>query len=192
LADDAIDAALVARAVAGDAAAFNRLVERWQDRVFRLARRFFRRGEDAEEVAQEVFMKLYATLPRYRADAPFEHYLLRIATNACHDKLRWRRSRPETPAGDRTGETAAWLDRALRGRAVEAAQAEEARGLAADLLDRLPPRDRIVLVLLDLEGRSSAEVAEATGSTRAAVKIRAMRARRALRRLLTEVPEEKP
>jgi len=192
LADDAIDAALVARAVAGDAAAFDRLVERWQDRVFRLARRFFRRGEDAEEVAQEVFMKLYATLPRYRADAPFEHYLLRIATNACHDKLRRRRSRPETPAGDRTGETAAWLDRALRGRAIEAAQAEEARGLAADLLARLPPKDRIVLVLLDLEGRSSAEVAQATGSTRAAVKIRAMRARRALRRLLTGLPEERP
>ena len=192
MADDAIDAALVARAVAGDAAAFDRLVERWQDRVFRLARRFFRRAEDAEEVAQEVFMKLYATLPRYRADAPFEHYLLRIATNACHDTLRRRRCRPETPAGDRTGETAAWLDRALRGRAIEAAQAEEARGLAADLLARLPPKDRIVLVLLDLEGRSSAEVAQATGSTRAAVKIRAMRARRALRRLLTGLPEEKP
>ena len=77
-----------------------------------------------------------------------------------------------------------WLDAALRGASLEAAEAEEARRLAAELLDGLRPKDRIVLVLMDLQGMSATDIAAATGSTRAAVKVRALRARRALRRLV--------
>lgn len=189
LAEDDTDASLLSRAASGDARAFDRLVERWTPRVFRLALRFFRRPEDAEEVAQEVFLRLYRAAGTYRAGAPVENWLLRIATNACRDRLRRRQVRKETVVADIAEDAAGWLDQALSGTALEAAQAEAARGLAADLLDRLPPKDRIVLVLLDLEGYSSAEVAARTGSTRAAVKVRAMRARRALRRIAASVPQ---
>lgn len=182
------DRELAARATAGDVAAFSALVERWQGRVFRLAHRFFRRTEDAEDVAQEVFLKVWRALGSYRADAPFERWLLRIATRTCYDALRQRRRRPETTLAQTADDPGRWLDAALWGASLEAAAAQDARRLAADLLDSLRPKDRIVLVLMDLEGMSAAEVAVATGSTRAAVKIRALRARRALRRLAEGVP----
>lgn len=187
MADDASDASLLARAAAGEAAAFDLLVGRWNNRVFRLALRFFRRPEDAEEVVQEVFMKLYRTAAGYRSEAPFEHWLLRIATLACVDRLRDRRRRPESVLADVTSDAGSWLDAALTGAALEAQQTEAARMLATDLLATLSPKDRMVLVLLDLEGLSAREVAAATGSTRAAVKVRAFRARRALRRLATAI-----
>jgi RNA polymerase sigma-70 factor (ECF subfamily) len=182
-----LDPALAARAAAGDEAAFEALVLRWQGRVAGLARRFFRRPEDVEEIAQEVFLKMHRSIGEYRGQAPFQHWLLRVATNTCRDRLRARRRRPEEILSEVTDDAQRWLDAALEGRALEAAQAETARVLATDLLDALPEKDRIVLVLMDLEGKPAAEVASLTGSTRGAVKIRAMRARRALRRLAIRV-----
>ncbi|HEV8120773.1 MAG TPA: sigma-70 family RNA polymerase sigma factor [Candidatus Polarisedimenticolia bacterium] len=182
-----------------EALSFDDLVARWKVRVFRLAGRFFPRPEDAEDVAQEVFLKVFRSLGSYRGEAPLEHWILRIATTTCQDELRRRRRRPETTvsaaAGALRGNGAdagapdavspeALLERALAGKALDAAEAAAARSVAADLLDRLPARDRVVLTLLDLEGFSAAEVADFTGSTRAAVKVRAMRARRALRRMV--------
>ena len=181
------EALLVARAAAGDAPAFDDLVRRFKDRVFRLARRFVRSHEDAEEIVQEVFLKVHRSLPGYRAGGPFEHWILRVATNACRDALRRRRRRAEVTVSQIADNPGAWLDAALSG----ASRAEAARLLAADLLDLLPPKDRIVLVLMDLEGMSAAEVAAATGSTRTAVKVRAMRARRSLRRLAERVPRRR-
>jgi RNA polymerase sigma-70 factor (ECF subfamily) len=163
---------------------FDDLVARWKVRVFRLAGRFFPRPEDAEDVTQEVFLKVFRSLPTYRGDAPLEHWILRIATTTCHDELRRRRRRPEAkPARAPSFEDL--MERALEGKALDAAEAASARALAGDLLDRLPARDRLVLTLLDLEGFSAAEVADFTGSTRAAVKVRAMRARHALRRMVS-------
>jgi len=143
---------------------------------------------DAEEIVQEVFLKVYRMAATYRSDAPFEHWLLRIATNTCVDRLRERRRRREDVLADITPDAGAWLDAALAGASQEARQAEAARALASELLDSLPPKDRMVLVLMDLEGLSAREVAAATGSTRAAVKVRALRARRSLRRLAEAVP----
>jgi RNA polymerase sigma-70 factor (ECF subfamily) len=182
------DAELAARASRGDAAAFDQLVGRWKERVFQLEQRFFARPQDAEDVAQEVFLKMYRALPTYRSDAPFEHWLMRIATNACRDQLRERRRRPATPLSELTADAPVWLDKALAGRALAAVEAEAARVAAAELLATLPVKDRIVLVLLDVEGRSTEDVAALVGSTRAAVKVRAFRARRALRRLAAEKP----
>ena len=186
--DDESDASLMGRAAGGDPAAFDVLVRRWKNRVFRLALRYFRRPEDAEDVTQEVFLKVYRTAATYRKDAPFEHWLLRVSTNACLDRLRASRRRREEVLSTITPDAGAWLDRALGGTSLEAQQADTARGLAAELLSTLAPKDRAVLVLMDIEGLSARETAAAIGSTRAAVKVRAMRARRALRRLALSVP----
>jgi len=129
--DDASDASLLARSAAGEAAAFDLLVGRWKNRLFRLALRFFRRPEDAEEIAQEVFLKVYRMAASYRSDAPFEHWLLRIATNTCVDRLRQRRRRREEVLSDITPDAGAWLDAALAGASQEARQAEAARAQAA-------------------------------------------------------------
>ncbi len=177
------DADLAARAAAGDDDAFEALVVRFKDRLFQLAQRFFPAPEDAEDIAQEVFLKMHRSMATYRADAPFEHWLLRIATNTCRDRLRERRRRPAVALAELTGAPTDWLDRALGGAALTSSQADEARRVASALLDTLPAKDRIVLVLMDLEGMSAKETAAAIGSTRAAVKVRALRARRALRRL---------
>jgi RNA polymerase sigma-70 factor (ECF subfamily) len=185
--DEATDAELARRAAAGEAAAFDALAARWSGRVYRLARRFFRRAEDAEEVVQETLLKAWRALGSYRAEAPFEHWLLRIATRTCYDALRERRRRRETLMAEITEDAGRWLDAALKGASLETAHAEEARRVAASLLETRPPKDRVVLVLLDLEGMPAADVAAATGSTRAAVKVRAMRARRALRRLVKDL-----
>lgn len=160
---------------------FDDLVARFKVRVFRLAGRFFPRPEDAEDVAQEVFLKVFRSLPTYRGTAPLEHWILRIATTTCQDELRRRRRRPEARAVQAPS-LEDLMERALAGKALDAAEADAARSLAEELLNRLPGRDRVVLTLLDLEGFSAAEVADLTGSTRAAVKVRAMRARRALRK----------
>ena len=186
--DDDSDASLMGRAAGGEPAAFDVLVRRWKNRVFRLALRFVRRPEDAEDMTQEVFMKVYRTAASYRRDAPFEHWLLRIATNTCVDRLRAARRRPEEVLSALAADPAAWLDRALGGQSLRDLEMESARTTAAELLATLPPKDRMVLVLLDLEGRSAQEVAAAIGSTRGAVKVRALRARRALRRLALRAP----
>ena len=190
--EDDSDASLMGRAAGGDPAAFDVLVRRWKNRVFRLALRFVRRPEDAEDMTQEVFMKVFRTAATYRMDAPFEHWLLRIATNTCVDRLRAARRRPEDVLSAITPDAATWLDRALGGRSLRALEIESARRTAGELLSTLSPKDRAVLVLLDLEGLSAQQVAAAIGSTRAAVKVRAMRARRALRRIALRAPRGRP
>jgi RNA polymerase sigma-70 factor (ECF subfamily) len=137
------DEDLAQRAAQGDDAAFGELVARWVGRVFRLVHRFFRKREDAEDVTQEIFLKMYRSLDGYRRDAPFEHWLLRIASNACQDELRRRRRHPSKTLTEVSADAATWLDRALAGEALTAAQVEAARTVASDLLDRLPPKDRM-------------------------------------------------
>src|SRR5262245_3601682 len=109
--DDEDDGSLLGKAAGGDPAAFDLLVGRWKNRVFRLALRFFRRAEDAEEVTQEVFLKLYRTAGNYRSKAPFEHFLTRIATNTCIDRLREGKRRPEVALSVLTPDAGVWLDR---------------------------------------------------------------------------------
>src|SRR5256885_16782850 len=127
------------RAARGDPASFDVLVRRWKNRVFRLALRFFRRPEDAEDVTQEVFMKVYRTAGSYRMDAPFEHWLLRIATNACRDRLRALRRRPEEGLSRITAGAGGWLERALAGGAPPALHADAGEEAAAGAQCLPPP-----------------------------------------------------
>jgi RNA polymerase sigma-70 factor (ECF subfamily) len=168
----------------GDARAAEALVAHTWPLVLRIARAHRPRGLAPEDLAQEVFLKMFAQLPRYspRDGVPFEHWLARLAVRACLDALRTERRRPrfeplELSEGARRG--LAWL-RDERGPAVDEALA--ARELADALLAQLPPRDRLLLVWLDVEERSTEEIAGLTGWSRTLVKVRAFRARRRLRR----------
>jgi RNA polymerase sigma-70 factor (ECF subfamily) len=160
----------IAASLDGDRDAFGELVRRYQQRVFHLAGRFFRRPEDVEEVAQETFLTAWRKLHTYAGRAPFEHWLMRVCTRCCYARLR-RHPEPEpladldspVPAGD------------------PAAGVELER-----LLALLKPADRMVLLLLDGEGWTTAEIADRLGWTRTNVKVRAHRARNRLRRLVEE------
>jgi RNA polymerase sigma-70 factor (ECF subfamily) len=165
------EARWVRESLAGDEDAFAALVRRHQGRVFRLLQRFFHRPEEVEEVAQETFLRAWAKLGTYRADAPFEHWLTRLCLRCAYDRLR--RSRVDAQP--------------LDGREVAAAAADpDARLEVERLLARLPAADRFLLVLLEGEGWSVAEIAARLGWTQVNVKVRAHRARKRLRRILEE------
>jgi RNA polymerase sigma-70 factor (ECF subfamily) len=167
------EAELIAACRRGDSDAFGELVVRHQQRVFKLAGRFFRRREEVEDVAQETFLQAWRKLDTYRAKAPFEHWLTRVCLNCCYGRFRKRRGDDELPleydvpttAGDPT-----------------------ARLEVERLLGQLPGEDRFLLLLLHGEGWSVAEIAGRLGWSKANVKVRAHRARKKLRGLLAESP----
>ena len=184
------DSELVARVRAGEEAAFEELFNRHRRRVALIAGRFFRQPEQIEEVVQESFTKAFFALPDFASedDSSFASWLSRIAFNTSYDELRRLKRRGESVLSNITAEEAMQLSEQLRadqsGRDVEAATV--ARDLAGKLLSRLTPEDRLVLVLLDVEGMSVSEIAESTNWSVSKVKVRAHRARASLRRLLSK------
>jgi RNA polymerase sigma-70 factor (ECF subfamily) len=179
------DAELAARARDGDESAFEELFRRHRRRVALIAARFFRRREQVEEVVQESFTKAFFALGEFGGgrDASFAAWLARIAFNVSYDELRRQKRRPEGALEELTEEEAAGLSARLRDGPDAEARAVS-RDLAAKLLARLAPEDRLVLVMLDVEGLSVAEIASLLGWTGSKVKVRAHRARAHLRGVL--------
>lgn len=180
------DRRLAERIVSGDEAAFEEFVAQHYGRVARIAGRFFRRGEIAEEIHQEVFVKAYTAMAGYRAEMPLEHWVSRIAVNACYDQLRRARRRPETPVSQLCDDSGDLFERlAAQSAAVDGFwRREDARLCAEQILDLLAPAERLVLTLMVLEDLTASEVAAVTGWSVANVKVRAFRARGRLRKLL--------
>ena len=179
------DAELAALARGGDESAFEELFRRHRRRVALIASRFFRQREQVEEVVQESFTKAYFALGEFGGgrDASFAAWLARIAFNTSYDELRRQKRRPEGALEDLTEEESSRLAERLRP-GSDAEGAAVSRDLASKLLARLSPEDRLVLVLLDVEGLSVAEIAELMGWGGSKVKVRAHRARAHLRRVL--------
>jgi RNA polymerase sigma-70 factor, ECF subfamily len=180
------DAELAALARDGDEAAFEELFRRHRRRVALIAARFFRTREQVEEVVQESFAKAFFALSEFGGgrEASFAAWLARIAFNTCYDELRRQKRRPEGALEELTEEEAGALAGRLRGEGTDAEGQAVSRDLASKLLARLSPEDRLVLVLLDVEGLSVAEIASLLNWTGSKVKVRAHRARAHLRRVL--------
>ena len=185
---EATDDSLAEMACAGDELAFELIFERYRRRVARIAGRFFNRPEKVEEIVQEVFTKLYFALGDYSAEhgAGFAAWVSRIAINACYDRLRRDRRRPESALDHITDADIA----RLRARVHQSSDAESAvisRDLADKLLARLSADDRLVLTLLEVEEMPVAAISQITGWSVSKVKVRAHRARAALRRTLDDL-----
>lgn len=180
------DAELVAESLGGRAVAFAELASRHRRLVERLCRRFFGDAEVARDLAQESFTKAFAGLSTYRAEMPFASWLRRIVINVCYDELRRRQRRPEELVGSFGDAEAAWVELVNSATPEEivagAQERREAHDLAHRLLALLKPDDRTVLILKESEELSVAEIAAQLGWSEAKVKIRAFRARRALRK----------
>lgn len=181
------DLELVTEARSGDEAAFEELFNRHKRRVSLIAGRFFRQREQIEEVLQESFTKAYFALSDFSntQESSFASWLARIAFNACYDELRRMKRRPESNLTDVSDEESAWLKEhlfATTGSDIEAIAIS--RDLATKLLARLSPEDRLVLVMLDAEGMTVSEIAKAMKWSVPKVKVRAHRARAALRKAL--------
>ena len=171
---DDTDRTDIKASLAGDDDAFARLVERYEPQVARLMWRFSRDRDRCEELRQDVFVEAYFSLKRYRGDAPFLHWLRRIGTRVGY--RFWKKQ-----AKDKARVPLSEID-GLAGRPEETDPAAAGEVLDA-LLAQLPPADRLVLTLEYLEGCSMQEIAERTGWSIGAVKMRAHRARGKLRKV---------
>ncbi len=188
---DVPDAELIAAVLQGDESSFEPLVRKYQPRVFATARRYARRESEVEDIVQEVFIKAFQKLSGFRADAPFEHWLMRVAVRTCYDFLRKHQRNRETPLAELTDEEDRWLDSVVSAPSDEPGDAEAARALVERLLSQLPAADRMVITLLDIERRSVKEIADLTGWSISLVKVRAFRARGKMRKILERISREK-
>ncbi|MBK7643528.1 MAG: RNA polymerase sigma factor [Planctomycetes bacterium] len=169
---------LLARARAGDRQAYGELVGLHFARVYSLLHRTTGNHEDAEDLAQETFVRAWTALARFRESSSFSTWVTRIALHLATDHARARALRHSTPLGEH--------DPAQPESHSAAAQSHEAELAAATAhaLDCLPPRLRLALVLRVLEGREYAEVAELTGVRPATARTQVMQARSLLTRAL--------
>lgn len=186
------DADLVKRWQAGDEDAFATLIERHQQRVFRLLMRMMGTREEAEDVSQEAFLSLHRHGKRFRAESRFSTFVYRVAANAALNRRRTLgRSRTRI---NRLGERqAAGDDLPYSPRDPEDATA--GRELSAHVraaLDELSPALRMPVILYDIEGLPYAEIASVMGVAEGTVKSRIHRARQALRKALEGQLGDKP
>lgn len=172
------DEQLVAATLAGDDHAYAELAGRYKSRVFGVASRFARDAAELEDICQDVFVQAYFKLRQFRRDSPFEHWILRITTFKCYDYLRKRRRDGPTISVD------ALLESGYEPSAPQAPAPHPDLERLHVALSQLSPKERLVITLLELEERSLQEISGLTGWSIANVKVRAFRARAALRKLM--------
>ena len=188
---DPTDAELIAAVLNGDTASFEPLVKKYQPRVFATARRYARRESEVEDIVQEVFLKAFQKLGSFRGDAPFEHWLMRLAVRTCYDFLRAHQRNRELSITDLSDDEGDWLERFAADPTDSAENAAAARELVERVMAHLSPAARLVITLLEIEDRSLKEIAALTGWSVAVVKIRAFRARAQMRKCLEKLAREK-
>lgn len=188
------DRELVDLCRSGDPDAFARLVCLHEGMVFNLAARLLGDSEEARDVAQEVFLQVYRQLGRFEGRSSLRTWIYRIVVNRCHNRRRfWRRRRRdrEQPLDERLAVGQAGFSRGRHGVAgpFEALRRRELAARVQAALLELRFEQRAVLVLREIEGLSSEEVASALGIPEGTVKSRLSRAREALRRGLSGLIE---
>jgi RNA polymerase sigma-70 factor (ECF subfamily) len=174
------DRELVRAAQADDKEAFEELVRRHQHRVLAVAGGILRRREDAEEIAQQVFLKAYFSLKRFDQRAAFSTWLYKITVNECWDMLRKKKVRPLVYEADMSEEQAHQVlaSEEKGSTAPDISERLEARQRVERLLEGLDERDRLMLILKEVEGFAIEEIAEAVDLNANTVKVRLFRARR--------------
>jgi len=196
LSSGAEDRVLIERVQSGDRAAFEVLVQRYDRQVLRLALNVLGSAEDAQDIYQEAFLKIYRNLPRFRFDCAFYTWIYRIVTNVCLDHLRRRRSHPEdqapvihTDASDER-RSADFFDRQQAAGGGESNPERNLLGLEIGnkieaALQALSPRERVVFEMKHYQGLKLRAIGEALGTTEDTVKNSLFRATRKLRSQLS-------
>jgi len=180
------DTEVIQRLRGGEEAAFEVLVQRYRQRVYRLAVRFMRNREEAEEVSQEVFLTVYRKLAQFEGKSSFSTWLYRVAVNASLMRLRSREQTETVPIDDLAGDLAGDEDDAVEP-PDSRLHSEEALAQIERAMDNLPEEFKTILILRDIEDFSNEETAEIMDLTVAAVKSRLHRARSYLRKRLEDV-----
>jgi RNA polymerase sigma-70 factor (ECF subfamily) len=185
------DEELVTRARAQDFGAFEQLVDRYEDKVYRLAFRFVRNETDAKEIVQDTFLSIWRKLDTFKGDAQFGSWVYRVAANAALMRLRSQRRHPEVSTEelpvdflDTYGHLPTSGDNWAR-RPDDELQSDELRRRIQSAVDELPEIYRTVFLIRDVEGLSTEETAEVLGISIPTVKTRLHRARLALRETIS-------
>ena len=172
----------LARVRGQDQDAARSLVEYLYPMVIRIVRANIPRRAAEEELAQDIFVKMFQKLDQFRGDMPLEHWVSRIAVNHCLNAIRAQKTRPEWRMADLSEDQAAALAAATADQAnsPDPALLMGARELVEMLLEALSPEDRLLIRMLEMEELSVDEVRQRTGWSATLIRVRAFRARRKL------------
>lgn len=180
--DTSVDERLIKAVLSGDDEAFAELIRRHKRKIFSIVAKFARDDDELDDISQEIFVKMYQGLNKYRGDAPFEHWLSKLAVNACYDMLRKRqRDANKVPL-----ET---VEFSLSSPDSQDRQSRDAWYILRRAMTRLCPEDTMVITLLNLEEKSVREISDLTGWSESKVKVRAFRARKELKKILESSDE---
>ncbi len=174
-------AVLVERFKSGEFDAFDEIVDRYRGRVYNIAYRFTHNCEDALDVSQEVFIKVFKSLGRLKDSSAFDAWLRRVTVNACMDHLRRR-------PNEQMLESSAYFDQEYvtgSGRTDGPVEDSELRRVISRAVEQLPRRQKRVFILRHYEGLALKEIAEALNCSLGTVKAHLFRATRRMRKLLT-------
>jgi RNA polymerase sigma-70 factor (ECF subfamily) len=183
------DAEIIRQVISGNVNAFEQLVRKYQNHVLRIIKKHLP-YEHVLDTAQDVFMRVYQSLPTFKVDSSFEQWLSTIAVRTCYDFWRKHSKFREFPMSYFTEKHQVWLEEALSDKSSqsfhERGLQKEAREILDWALDRLAAEDRMVLELVYLEGHSVKEAASLLGWSSANVKVRSFRSRKKLHSLLSK------
>lgn len=183
---------LISLSQKGDIDAFEELVARYERKVYTIAYRYMGNPEDASDLAQETFLKVFKSIDKFRGESSFSTWIYRITANICKDELRKIKRKPQTSLDQEV-----WLDEGSVVRQAvdekptpdEAFEQKELRNYLQDLIAKLSPEYRMVVVLRDINGYSYDEIAKITDTSLGTVKSRLNRARKALSEQINLVKE---
>jgi RNA polymerase sigma-70 factor (ECF subfamily) len=186
------EAQAIQAAQEGDLAAFNRLVMAYQGMAYNVAFRIVGDADAAADACQDGFLSAFKGIKRFRGGS-FKSWILRIVTNACYDQLRYKGRRPANSL-EEVAENPDYSPKLVNGheRPEDHALRQELSELIQQGINSLPPDQRTVLVLSDVQGFSYQEIAEITEASLGTVKSRLSRARTKLRHYLTDYQELLP
>jgi RNA polymerase sigma-70 factor, ECF subfamily len=187
-----VDFEQIKRAQAGDSVAFNEIVTAYRKRILGTITRLIARPEDVEDVAQEVFLRLYFSLDQLRTAEVFEPWLYRLTVNAAYDYLRKQRRRQEYRMSDLSEQQMIMADALAGGRAdSDQREAKKTRETVDALLGAVSEADRILLMLKELEGLSLKELEKIYNINENALKVRLFRARQRVLKAFEAVAKRK-
>jgi RNA polymerase sigma-70 factor, ECF subfamily len=187
-----VDFELIKRAQGGESAAFNEIVLAYRKRILGTINRLIARPEDVEDVAQEVFLRLYFSLDQLRTAEVFEPWLYRLTVNAAYDYLRKQRRRQEYRMSDLSEQQMMMADAVAGGRAEQdEREYKKTRETVDALLGAVSEADRILLMLKELEGLSLKELEKIYNINENALKVRLFRARQRVLKAFEAVAKRK-
>ncbi len=182
---------LVRKTLSGDKSAFDRLVKIASPRVFGIIHRFFRGKQQAEDIAQEVFIRAYRSLHTYAQEKPFANWLSTITVRMCYRELKKEKNNPERSEASLNSDSCSIIDSfCFDPESLNSMDQEKKlilKELTEKILAKLSPKERMLIVLTEVEGRSIKEVSNLMGMSAVNVKVSNYRARKNARKILNSL-----